>query len=203
MAIPAANQPIDAVLRFPIDMRKWVKDIAYEGIKHAAVAKVFALHSFVGGFCFGASMWLADRSIEAIYTIANIDPEERVANLVTKTFKLFISPFMAALLTTAIGFPISFPTAIILNGSASGIAVATGVCCVLTVIAVVATKAGIGILRRMHNDRCDARQAVERILNDPREDNRDGAILRAMGQIREIFNEAFHPHEPLPGQECH
>jgi hypothetical protein len=203
MAIQAVD-PREPALRYPIDMRELAKDIAYEGIVQAVAAKIFALHSFMGGFYFGVGIWLTQGGIDAIYTIAHIDANDRIATTIKKLLKLFVGPAMAALMTTAIGFPISFPTAVVLNFSTCGMAIGITVCGCLVGIAVMAAKAAIAILRRMYNDRCNARQAIENIRNDGLQ-NRDAPgvnAIAALDQMQRVFNQVFRPDQQMQRRGC-
>jgi hypothetical protein len=226
-AIPM-QQPVVGVFPLEINMRSLAHSTIADGIIYSIAAKIFTAFSPFGGFWFGAAYSLSNRAIDAIYLIGNINANDRAAKTIKDNLKFFESPAIAALFSTAIGFSIHFPGAILLHLSTYGLVIGGVLCAAVAAVTVLGAIAAIAIGRRMYRDGCNVRQAIENVRNDIRNNarqaienirndirnnavrnrNAQGNAIGALDQLQRMILQAFQrpqrhqPAEPAERQGC-
>jgi hypothetical protein len=136
-----------------------------QGCAYSLTAKAFTRFNPIGGFYFGIAHAISRLAIDCIYKAAKIDTTTRQAKCIQGIVSFLGANTLAALTTTALGYPISF-------GSALGFSIVTSIAASVTTIGLALVfghviAAGV-ILHKMYQDRCTPQEALNSTLNDLR-----------------------------------
>ena len=106
----------------------------------AAAATIFTTVGPVGGAVFGASYYFASHAVNMICDQVNWSPDDPMAQVAKCALATIAGIAAAAAITTLVGFPLTFGTAVVLSGAMFGTALAIilacggTICCSLAMI---------------------------------------------------------------------
>ena len=126
-------------------------------------ARLFTVINPITGFFFGAARGLSSAAIDWIYEKANFQTDTPCAKTIKWALVFFGSNALAALTATAMGYPITFGSAIVLSIVTDVMIVGGVICLGLVTLAVAAT---VAVIQRMRRDHCTVREAIRTLGND-------------------------------------
>lgn len=126
-------------------------------------ARLFTVINPITGFFFGAARGLSSTALDWIYEKANFQTDTPCAKTIKWALVFFGSNALAALASTAIGYPLTFGSAIVLSIVTDVMVIGGAICLGLVALAVAAT---VVIVKRMQRDHCTVGEAARTLFND-------------------------------------